>query len=109
MAEPIYGVDADGITHYWYFDRSRKNTTKGWSGCGQKEHGDFASFSYTIEGEVTCIGCIATAGDAGEMQGLINDLSRSIAAMKTQSVKLDSIQTETIAHAKTTNIPQENR
>lgn len=75
MPEPIYGVDADGVTHYWYPDRSRKNTTKGWSGCGQKDYADFVSFSYTIDGDVTCIGCLATEGE-GEMQGLLHDLTR---------------------------------
>ena len=99
MSEPIYGIDADGVAHYWYPDRSRKNTTKGWSGCGQKDHADFVSFTYTIEGDVTCIGCLATEGE-GEMQGLLHDLTRSMEEMKKRGIKLDPVQVGTITHEK---------
>jgi hypothetical protein len=98
MSEPVYGIDADGVTHYWYPDRRPKSSTKGWSGCGQKNHSDFASFVYDIDGDVTCIGCLATEGD-GEMQGLLNDLTRSMEAMKRQGVKLSPIEQGTMVHS----------
>lgn len=99
MPEPIYGTDSDSVTHYWYPDPSRKKTTKGWSGCGQKDHADFVSFSYTIDGDVTCIGCLATEGE-GEMQGLLNDLTRSMEKMKAQGITVDAIKMGTITHEK---------
>lgn len=105
MPEPIYGVDADGVTHYWYPDRSRKNTTKGWSGCGQKDHADFVSFSYTIDGDVTCIGCLATEGE-GEMQGLLHDLTRSIEEMKKRGIKLNPVDA-TLRISQVLGVPRE--
>lgn len=84
MPEPIYGVDTDGVTHYWYPDRNRKNSTKGWSGCGQKDLVDFVSFSYTIDGDVTCIGCLATEGE-GEIQGLLHSIRRLVTTRRISS------------------------
>jgi hypothetical protein len=99
MTEPIYGTDTDGVVHLWYPDRRPKSSTKGWSGCGQKDHGDFVSFSYTVEGDVTCIGCLATEGDEGEMHGLLGALERSMQAMKRKGVKMSPIEHGTMLHS----------
>jgi hypothetical protein len=82
MKEPIYAVDATGIVHLWYPDK-----TTGFSGCGLRRD-DVTAFHVT--GTTTCLTCLAQQHGTEEDEEAVG--SAYLQALMRQSLRprLDS-------------------